>query len=100
VGVLADTLRALPAELGLTRIGEPVVSAQEGGGVAGVVLLAESHASLHAVPHAGTLFADVFSCAPFSADAALAVLTRAYAPAAIDARLVERGPAFGPRGEP
>ncbi len=76
------------------------MSAQEGGGVAGVVLLAESHASLHAVPHAGTLFADVFSCAPFSADAALAVLTRAYAPAAIDARLVERGPAFGPRGEP
>ncbi len=52
------------------------------------------------MPHAGTLFADVFSCAPFSADAALAVLTRAYAPAAIDARLVERGPAFGPRGEP
>lgn len=90
-GLLADTLRALPDRLGLTRIGEPVVGVQEGGGIAGVVLLSESHASLHAVPSEGLLFADIFSCAPFTPEAAALVLGRAYAPAALEQRLVERG---------
>lgn len=94
--LLADTLRALPDRLGLTRIGEPVVGAQDGGGIAGVVLLSESHASLHAVPAEGILFADIFSCAPFSPEAAALVIGRAYAPFALEQRLVERGGAEVP----
>ncbi len=96
VALLAELLRALPDRLGLTRLGEPVVGEQAGGGVAGVVLLSESHASLHAVPAEGVLFADIFSCAPFSPEAAAALLTRAYAPSSMDQRLVERGGAEVP----
>ena len=96
VALLADTLRALADRLGLTRIGEPIVGEQAGGGVAGVVLLSESHASLHAVPAQGLLFADIFSCAPFAPELAAALVEAAYTPATLDARLVERGGAEVP----
>ncbi len=88
---LAETLRALPEALGLTRVGEPVVHARPADGVAGVVLLSESHASLHASPADGTLFADVFSCAPFDPAVAERVLRETFRPEQLETQLVDRG---------
>jgi spermidine synthase len=89
---LADVLRELPDALGLTRVGEPIVHARPEGGVAGVVLLSESHASLHASPADGTLFADIFSCAPFDAHAAARFLERAFRPETLRWEVLDRGP--------
>jgi len=87
---LRRLLVSLPDALGLTRVGEPVVS-----GHAGVVLLSESHASLHCDP-AGGLFADIFSCAPFDPGLAARLLEEAYAPASLSWRTLERGDGFEP----
>jgi spermidine synthase len=89
---VARILRELPDALGLTRVGEPVVHARPEGGVAGVVLLSESHASLHASPADGTLFADVFSCAPFDPAVAEQVLRAAFRPSQLETEVVDRGP--------
>jgi|GEM_PF-2240412 len=89
---VARVLGELPEALGLTPVGQPIVHARPEGGVAGVVLLSESHASLHASPADGTLFADVFSCAPFDPAIARAVLQRAFAPATLETEVVDRGP--------
>ena len=89
---LARVLRELPETLGLTRVGEPVVHSRPGGDVAGVVLLSESHASLHASAAEGTLFADVFSCAPFDARVAEQVLRTAFRPTSLETEVVDRGP--------
>ncbi len=85
-------LRELPDALGLTRIGEPLVHVRPDG-LAGVVLLSESHASVHTSPAEGTLYADIFSCSPFDPDGAEHIVRRTFEPADLDTQLLDRGSA-------
>lgn len=50
------------AAAGLTTVGSLFHSFGEGGGVTGVVVLAESHLSLHTWPEAGYVTLDVYVC--------------------------------------
>lgn len=50
------------AEAGLTSVGSLFHSFGEGGGVTGVVVLAESHLSLHTWPESGYVTVDVYVC--------------------------------------
>lgn len=47
---------------GLTAVGSLFHSFGEGGGVTGVVVLAESHLSIHTWPEAGYVTLDVYVC--------------------------------------
>ncbi|MCI0669604.1 MAG: S-adenosylmethionine decarboxylase [Myxococcaceae bacterium] len=80
---LARALVEVPDALGLTRVSQPQLFEHRDGPdgartLAGVILLAESHFSLHARPHLGALHADLFSCVPFPASAARDALRRYY----------------------
>ena len=61
-------LRHYPRFIGMQRITEPVVIAQKGG-CCGMVIIAESHVSVHSRGHAAMV--DVFSCVGL--DTALAI---------------------------
>jgi len=50
------------AAAGLTTVGSLFHSFGEGGGVTGVVVLAESHLSVHTWPESGYVTLDVFVC--------------------------------------
>ncbi|HRP20788.1 MAG TPA: adenosylmethionine decarboxylase [Alicycliphilus sp.] len=50
------------AAAGLTAVGSLFHSFGEGGGVTGVVVLAESHLSIHTWPEAGYVTLDVYVC--------------------------------------
>ena len=50
------------AAAGLSTVGSLFHSFGEGGGVTGVVVLAESHLSLHTWPEAGYVTLDVYVC--------------------------------------
>lgn len=50
------------AAAGLTTVGTLFHSFGEGGGVTGVVVLAESHLSLHTWPESGYVTLDVYVC--------------------------------------
>ena len=50
------------AAAGLTIVGSLFHSFGEGGGVTGVVVLAESHLSIHTWPEAGYVTLDVYVC--------------------------------------
>jgi S-adenosylmethionine decarboxylase len=63
----------------------------EGLGVTGVLLLAESHISIHTWPEAGFAAADVFMCGACQPQRALEVLEAALQPAARSIRTVARG---------
>jgi S-adenosylmethionine decarboxylase len=52
----------------------------EGQGVTGVVLLAESHITLHTWPECGFAAADIFMCGKAQPELALAVITSALQP--------------------
>jgi S-adenosylmethionine decarboxylase len=61
-------LNELPAILGMSQLAEPVVYYTEGnnakdpGGWTGVVVIAESHISVHTFPKRGFVSADVYTC--------------------------------------
>jgi len=86
--VVASLLEQLVAKLGLTQVGEPLAVAQAPGRTVAMVLLAESHISLHL--EGQTAFADLFSCAPFDVAVAGAFLREHLRPKTWHERLIER----------
>ena len=63
----------------------------EAQGVTGVVLLAESHISIHTWPESGFAAADIFMCGNAQPELALRVIELALAPAARSVQRIERG---------
>jgi S-adenosylmethionine decarboxylase len=61
-----------------------------GLGVTGVVLLAESHISIHTWPEQAFAAVDIFMCGAAQPQRALAVLRHGLAPAHCDVRTVQR----------
>ena len=62
VAALRAKCLALVAEAGLVAVGECFHQFGEGGGVTGVVVLAESHLSIHTWPEKRFVTLDVFVC--------------------------------------
>jgi S-adenosylmethionine decarboxylase len=97
-----EALRALcleaVAEAGLRAVGEVFHRFDAPGGVTGVVLLAESHLAVHTWPELGTVTLDVYVCNlqadnSARAEAVLARLQAAFAPARRELNRVRRGAA-------
>lgn len=91
---LRSVLRSLPAELGLRTVSEPQSFAHQDNderSVAGIILIAESHLSLHAFADRGLLHGDLFSCKPFDVDKARALLSAHYGITAWNETVLDRG---------
>ena len=94
---------AAVADAGLTPVGELfhrfIPAAAPGvapSGITGVVLLAESHLAVHTWPELEAATLDVYVCNlgadnSARAEALMAALTQAFAPAAASVRRIERG---------
>lgn len=89
-----DRLRALclqaVAAAGLTAVGERFHAFPDGGGVTGVVLLAESHLALHTWPEHRAVTVDVFVCNVAADNRGRARTLLAAVEAAFDAGHVSR----------
>jgi S-adenosylmethionine decarboxylase len=100
-GVQADLLRdakVLEAQLiaAARAAGANVLSAHfhhfgEGAGVTGVVMLSESHISIHSWPEHRFAALDIFMCGAAQPELALASLQAALAPETLRVTTVERG---------
>lgn len=89
-------LRDFPVSIGMTRISEPMVLTwdapkHEDWGVTGVVIIAESHISVHTFPERNLVYLDVFSCMPFDVGLALRRLTEHFALVRTIPHRIERG---------
>jgi len=67
---LRDLLDEFPAKIKMTKVTSPCVfkyeaPAPQDSGVSGVVLISESHISLHTFPDKNHVFIDIFSCKEF-----------------------------------
>jgi S-adenosylmethionine decarboxylase proenzyme len=103
--VLRSTCLDAVAAAGLSAVGElfhrfATGAPQEGGGapagITGVVLLAESHLAVHTWPELEAATLDVYVCNlgadnSARAEALLATLIAAFAPASVERHAVERG---------
>lgn len=93
---LRSVLESLPAELGLRTVSAAQSFAHDDNGeqsVAGIILIAESHFSLHAFADRGLLHGDLFSCKPFDVEKAKRILVRHFEISAWNETLLDRGEA-------
>src|SRR5687768_14748777 len=81
VAHLEAALASIPDQLGLVRVETVRTFQHEEDGettLAGIVLISESHFSLHVRPRLRMVHADLFSCRPFDVARALDLLKTAY----------------------
>lgn len=92
-------LHELPPLIGMTKITQPYVFPYHGAvpedrGITGMVIIAESHISIHSFEEKGYTFIDVFSCKEFDVDAAADYLLDIFKPTSSDIQLARRGREF------
>jgi S-adenosylmethionine decarboxylase len=91
-GVALESLLRRAAEVAGARVlNSHFHSFGTGDGVTGVVLLAESHISIHTWPESGLAAADIFMCGLADPGRALKVLIDGLAPAHQNVRALARG---------
>lgn len=99
LGLISQTLDAYPAQLDMTKIMPPYVFTYHGTvpddwGVSGVVLIAESHISIHTFPDKGFVTLDIFSCRDFDVDEAISYFCSVFKPERWDKEVLMRGREF------
>ena len=74
-----ELLNDLPEQIEMTKITQPYVFRYSGvvpddWGITGMVIIAESHLSIHTFPEHKRFHMDVFSCKPFDYERTLAII--------------------------
>lgn len=94
-----DVLNQLPAKMGMTKITQPYVFKYHGvvpedWGITGVVIIAESHISIHTFPEKRYVFIDMFSCKNFDVEKAKKYLIKIFGSKKPITHEVRRGTEF------
>lgn len=103
VGQISAFLDDLPSQIGMTKIAPPYCFFYKGlrpedCGVSGIVLIAESHISIHTFSEKGYFSADVFSCKDFDAENVADIITSKFKAKTFEKSINSRGRHF-PRSE-
>ena len=88
---LEDLLRHSAQAAGAQILFSHFHSFGTGQGITGVVLLAESHISIHTWPEFGFAAADIFMCGQAQPQRALEVIKLALQPTSCDSQNIKRG---------
>ncbi len=97
--MIFDTLNKFPEKIGMTKIMPPYVFKYQGVvpedyGISGVVLIAESHITIHTFPEKRHAFIDIFSCKDFDTAPATAFMIDLFEAENYDVQLSSRGMEF------
>jgi S-adenosylmethionine decarboxylase len=84
-------LREAACRAGATPIGCQFHHFGAGAGVTGVVLLQESHISIHTWPEHGFAALDIFMCGATQPETAADYISARFTPASRTLRIIERG---------
>ncbi len=103
LSLVSQALDTYPEQLNMTKIMPPYVFRYSGAvpedwGVSGIVLIAESHISIHTFPDKEFVTLDIFSCKEFDVDAAIDYFCSIFEPTSYEKQLLMRGREF-PRSE-
>ncbi len=94
--LIRQVLDELPLEMEMTKVLPPIVQRFEarpghGEGVTGVVLIAESHISIHTFPSKRFISVDIFSCKEFDLGKALKSVVERFEIGRYETYLINRG---------
>lgn len=88
---IADALRDSAVAAGATVLHEHFHHFGEEQGVSGVLILAESHISIHSWPERGYAAIDIFMCGACNPADSIEIIKQRFLPAAIQTDNVRRG---------
>lgn len=99
LALVYETLDECPDHIGMTKIMPPYVfrysgKVPEDWGISGVVLIAESHISVHTFPDKAFMSVDIFSCKCFDVERAIRFLTERFQVGRYEHQLLQRGRHF------
>jgi S-adenosylmethionine decarboxylase len=99
-----DVLDRTPDEIGMTKIMPPYVFRycgvqEQDMGISGIVLIAESHISIHTFPVHGHINIDIFSCKEFDAEAMIDAMRRNFNATHVETHVLKRGLEYLPGRE-
>jgi len=83
-------LNFMPKHIRMTPIMPPFVT-RTASGVSGIVIIAESHISIHTWPCLGQFALDIFSCKPFNLDRAKSRTLAHFEATGYDLKMFDRG---------
>jgi len=94
-----DFLKNIPKLIQMTPITQPYVFPYEGlvpedKGITGIVIIAESHISVHSFEEKGWCFIDIFSCKHFDYEEAIKLIKGIFKPEDCEVNVVSRGKDF------
>ena len=98
--LLYETLDSLPDIIGMRKIGPPQMvrfNDPDIAGVSGVIMIVESHISIHAYSKKDFLSVDVYSCKRFDFEKAAEYVKTVYGVRDMDVQTVDRGKRFPAR---
>lgn len=92
-------LKMLPELIEMTPITQPYVFPYSGlvpedKGITGILIIAESHLSIHSFEEKGYSFVDIFSCKEFDVEKAIKITLDIFKPIDYEVNVVERGKDF------
>jgi len=92
-------LKSLPELINMTPITQPYVFPYSGlvpedRGITGIVIIAESHISIHSFEEKGYSFIDIFSCKDMDVDRAIQITLDMFNPSDYEINIVKRGKDF------
>lgn len=99
VGFVYEFLDQMPQMIGMTKIMPPYTFQYSGlkpedWGVSGIVLIAESHISIHTFPEKGFASVDIFSCKEFDTEAASDIVVSKLGAKTYEKNFFQRGRHF------
>lgn len=94
-----DFLNETPAQIGMTPITQPYCFPYKGlvpedRGITGVIIIAESHISVHSFELKGYTFIDIFSCKPFDTEKTMTLIMDRFKPKFHEVKKMNRGKEF------
>ncbi len=99
VQIVSQFLSGLPNKIGMTKIIPPYVFEYRGikpedWGVSGIVLIAESHISIHTYPEKNYASFDAFSCKEFDTEQVAKIVAEMFGAKTYEKNTFERGKHF------
>jgi S-adenosylmethionine decarboxylase len=94
-----ELLYNIPDMIGMTKITQPYVFPYSGlvpedEGITGIVIIAESHCSIHTFPKKNYVFIDIFSCKYFETEEIKNYLINQFESKTYEVHFAERGKDF------
>jgi S-adenosylmethionine decarboxylase len=94
-----ELLNTIPDRIGMTKITQPYVFPYSGlvpedEGITGIVIIAESHISIHTFPKKKYVFIDIFSCKYFDLENIKQELIKTFESKKFHVHFTERGKDF------